>query len=182
MRKLRSSIFTVIVIIAMFQNCVLAVPTQYSISITRRAQQQSNWCWAATAQMIGSKYCTVKSQENIVKTIKGAVINKGGTDSDVASAIQYACDAKYSVKTKGVQTYSTVQSNIAGNKLIGVKMEWNSGGVHAVVLTGYTTTGGVTLVDPAVNCGKANYSYNMLVSGTRIQSGTGKLSKMWLLS
>ncbi len=32
---------------------VLAYPAQCSISVTRREQQETNWCWAAVSQMIG---------------------------------------------------------------------------------------------------------------------------------
>lgn len=85
---------------------VLAYPAQCSISVTRREQQETNWCWAAVSQMIGA---------------------------------------------------------------------------HALVLSGYSADGKVTLVDPAANAGIERYSYSSLVAGTTIQSGSGRYTKTWTL-
>lgn len=135
---------------------VLAYPAQCSISVTRREQQETNWCWAAVSQMIGAHYYGLLTQRQIVINVLG-------------------------VTTRNSLSYEKIQKYISTSKLMGIKMVWNSGGAHALVLSGYSADGKVTLVDPAANAGIERYSYSSLVAGTTIQSGSGRYTKTWTL-
>ncbi|WP_455721471.1 hypothetical protein [Agathobacter sp.] len=64
--KVKRTIILTVTLIFVYVDSVYAYPAQCSISVTRREQQQSNWCWAATAQMIGDHYRPLKTQNNIV--------------------------------------------------------------------------------------------------------------------
>jgi len=160
---------------------VLAYPAQCSISVTRREQQETNWCWAAVSQMIGAHYYGLLTQRQIVINVLGAEYNRGASDAQVRQAIAFAINNKYNVTTRNSLSYEKIQKYISTSKLMGIKMVWNSGGAHALVLSGYSADGKVTLVDPAANAGIERYSYSSLVAGTTIQSGSGRYTKTWTL-
>ena len=66
--------------------------TAYSmnvLTITRYQQENSNWCWAASIYMIskhvmGNSY----SQSQIVSSVYGSPVNKGGNLEDAAYAMR----------------------------------------------------------------------------------------------
>ena len=111
----------------------------------------------------------------------GAEYNQGASDAQVRQAIAFAINNKYNVTTRNSLSYEKIQKYISTSKLMGIKMVWNSGGAHALVLSGYSADGKVTLVDPAANAGIERYSYSSLVAGTTIQSGSGRYTKTWTL-
>lgn len=181
--KVKRTIILTVTLIFVYVDSVYAYPAQCSISVTRREQQQSNWCWAATAQMIGGHYRPLKTQNNIVTFVKGSAINEGAKDHEVANAIYFALDCYYEVTTRNSISFSDVQSYIARGRLLGIKMQWSSGsGAHALVLSGYRANQQVTLVDPAVGRSEIrSYGYANLINGTSISSGTGRWVKTWTL-
>ena len=125
---------------------VLAYPAQCSISVTRREQQETNWCWAAVSQMIGAHYYGLLTQRQIVINVLGAEYNQGASDAQVRQAIAFAINNKYNVTTRNSLSYEKIQKYISTSKLMGIKMVWNSGGAHALVLSGYSADGKVISV------------------------------------
>lgn len=90
----------------MSQNCDIykydPSGTLYSVllDVPHRKREQSGWCWAACAEMIG-KYLDKSSQvtqTQIVINVKGSAINEGATDAETAQALRYVCDDSRVVK------------------------------------------------------------------------------------
>lgn len=51
-----------------------SLPASYSLSMTRYAQGNSDWCWVATAKMIGKYFGYTHSQTSIVNHVKEYVL------------------------------------------------------------------------------------------------------------
>lgn len=158
-----------------------AEPAAASLSITRVQQAKSNWCWAACAEMVSTKLKYNIKQNSIVTKIKGSEVNEGASDSEITNALKYAVNYSYQVDCYDPYSYSKIQNNIARGLPIVMKMKWNSGGAHALVINGYTSNQNLILIDPASNCGTGYYSYTALINGTTIQSGTGKYVLNWII-
>ena len=127
--------------------------------------------------MIGAHYYGLLTQRQIVINVLGAEYNQGTSDAQVRQAIAFAINNKYNVTTRNSLSYEKIQKYISTSKLMGIKMVWNSGGAHALVLSGYSADGKVTLVDPAANAGIERYSYSSLVAGTTSEEAKSVLTK-----
>lgn len=153
-----------------------------TVNISRCQQLESKWCWAACAQMLGKYYGNNVSQPDIVKAVKGKRVNEGGEPHEVVSAIKYAArrDSAYA----GMIPFAGMERELYYGKPFVIRMQWNTGGGHVLVVSGtYPSSAGldkVRLVDPAQGCSTATYSFNALVNGTKIQSGTGHYSHTFL--
>lgn len=181
--KKNLTIFALICVLVC-SNClsVLAAPTSRILSITRYEQKKSNWCWAATAQMLGKYYNSSKSQAKISEYVMGnSTNNSGATNTQVSKAIKYATGKNYTLATP--LTYNEIKSFIGNKSMpLGIRMVWSGVKGHILVMSGYNNTGSkVTLVDPASGCGKKSYDYYKLVNGTKIQSGTGYYGNTWVI-
>ena len=51
------------------------------------AQQQDEWCWAASAQMILNWYHIPVTQQMIVQRVKKVLIDQGGSDEDISESL-----------------------------------------------------------------------------------------------
>lgn len=111
--------------------------------------------------MVGDYYGTNHSQAQIVYQIKESYADDTATDSETTQAINFALPQGFPIP---------------------IKMLWNAGWAHIVVLAGYDTDGKLTLIDPGVNCATRTYSYSSLKNGTTIQSGTGRYIKTWIIN
>jgi hypothetical protein len=58
-----------------------------SFMFTPAAQQQDEWCWAASIQMILNWYHIPVTQEMIVNQIKGGLFDAGGTDEEISRGL-----------------------------------------------------------------------------------------------
>lgn len=130
--------------------------------------------------MVSTKLKYNIKQKDIVVKIKGSEIDEGASDGEVVRALQYALGYGYQVSCYDAYSFSKIQEYIVSGLPIVIKMSWNSGGAHALVVNGYIPDQ-LVLIDPANNCGTASYSYSALISGTTIQSGTGKFKINWII-
>lgn len=158
-----------------------------TLDLTRVKQAKTNWCWAATSEMIG-KYMnssSTRTQWDIVKHIKGSSYpNEGGSVSNIKTAIKYASVDTVTYKSGTTRSWSVHKSNIDSGNPIAVWMSWdNNGGAHAVVCAGTKTSSGTNylyIVDPWEDNTSEWYNYTSLKNGTSIQSGKGKyVTSFW---
>ena len=159
-----------------------AAPTSRTLSITWYEQKKSNWCLAATAQMLGKYYNGSKTQAQISEYVMGnSTNNSAATNTQVSKAIKYATGKNYILATP--LTYNEIRSFIGDKSIpLGIRMVWSGVNGHILVMSGYNNTGSkVTLVDPASGCGKSSYDYYKLINGTKIQSGTGYYGNTWVI-
>ena len=168
------------IISLMISSCIfmgaIATVNAGTLSMTSQAQEKSNWCWVAVAQMIGNYKGNYKTQSTICKEVKGSIVDEGGTNTEVASAIRYTTGKNVAIN--GVLPLTEIMNEIDNRDPVAIKMMWNTGGAHAVVVSGYSG-GQVQLIDPGMNCSTSFYNFVDLCSGTKIQSGTGYYAITW---
>lgn len=152
-------------------------PYSNSLSVVRSEQIQTNWCWAASAKMIGDFMGYTHSQSDIVTAVKGYIVNSGASDSEVISALSYATNSNYYILNEYRPAISTIRSKIDSIKPIYMKMDWSNGVSHGVVVKGYNDYTQLIIVDPAMGCSQIkSYEYDALKCGTQILSGYGSCS------
>lgn len=155
------------------------------LNVTRQKQEKSSWCWAACARMVGH-YITksAKTQSAIVKNVKGSVINEGASLTEIKKAIQYAVGSKYSVKTYGIVPMVNFVSSIYSQQHPAViKITWNNGKGHAVVIAG-VNSGSNTLyvIDPWESSPSKWMDFNAMCNGTTFVTGTGKYTNVYFVN
>lgn len=157
---------------------VEAAPSAKTLSVTRYQQEKTNWCWAASAKMLGKYFGKTKTQSQICQYVKGNTNNVGASNREITKAMEYATGKNSSIT--GNLTFTEIKSFIGDKgKPIGMSMAWNSGGGHVLVMKGYTSNQSVVLVDPAQGCTGGTYPLYKLINGTSIQSGTGYYDNSW---
>lgn len=153
-----------------------------NLGINRVQQAQSNWCWAASSQMLGQFVrASCPGQASIVRAIMGWEANQGANDTQLKNALAFATER--SANYTGVYPYSSITATMNGGRGLIAKFLWNSGTAHAVVFSGYNTSSSlVRITDPASGCATASYAYSNLVAGTQIKSGTGRYTTTYYYS
>lgn len=154
-----------------------------TLDVERVKQAKTNWCWAATSEMIGTYQNgdSSRTQWDIVKYLKGSSYpNKGGTVSDIKKAIKYSSKDLVTYTSGSTLSWSKHTSNINNSNPIAMWIDWNSGGAHAVVCAGTKTSSGnnyLYVLDPWENTTSTWYNYNSLKTGTQLETGNGKYTK-----
>ncbi len=166
-----------IAMLLVFSTVVTASAT--TLNVTRVKQAKTKWCWAATSQMIGNymNSSSNRSQWDVVAYVKDSSYpNVGGTTGDIRQGIRYASGSTVTYTSGSICSWLSHTSNINSGNPIGVWMNWDSGGAHALVCAGTKTTSGsnyLYIIDPWEDNTSEWYNYNSLKNGTKIQSGTG---------
>jgi len=107
-------------------------------------QEQSLWCWVASARnSVRFEKTILRSQKSAVKKIKGSVIDRDGTITEIEQAAEYI--------SYGTEDYDAIEKNLSfsnlksqvkrGNVTIACAGYYDSNnkrnGGHAVAITGY---------------------------------------------
>jgi hypothetical protein len=175
-----------------------------TLPVTRIEQEETNWCWAASAEMIG-KYVKPNStvgQEAVVTdrvaTIAGGILgpwsqllfamvdappyNIAGIAPWTAEGIELVSDGEVEASWGLTRSFEAHVSSIDEGKPLAAMFMWSwlppSG--HCLVVSGYQNANAsfpeLVLIDPVVGKGIAPYRYDLLAAGCTIQSGTGTYS------
>lgn len=113
------------------------------LNISMQAQQNSNWCWAASGDTIASWFGYSYSQNQFCNAAFGRSIDSSCPNSQAAldnvqSALSWIGINPGNYVT-GYLYYSTVQNEINNNRPVETRIQWSSGGGHMEVLYGYDT-------------------------------------------
>lgn len=148
-----------------------------AVYVYRYQQEQTNWCWAASAQMMGHTMGRDVTQSAIVDYVLGTIANvTSGDIENEKKAVNYATLRNTTLRRSAL-SFAATKSELDTGEPIYIQLAWNVGGAHAVVVSGYNTSAGtLTIVDPAKGCGTKSFSYNSMITGCTFQSGTGKWS------
>jgi hypothetical protein len=57
------------------------------LNVIRYEQKKSNWCWAASIQMVGRYKTKYVSQESIVQYVKGNLNNTGANIEEIKKVL-----------------------------------------------------------------------------------------------
>ncbi|MFC6704991.1 papain-like cysteine protease family protein [Flexivirga alba] len=150
-----------------------ATPSNYYLYIYGQAQEQSNWCWAATGNSVAAyfgydysqnQFCDMAFGQSTDTTCPNTQANLGN-DQQAFSTIGINPGSYIS----GTVSYSTVVNQISNNEPIMTRIGWTSGGGHMMVLTGYDTSNNqVQYYDPWPSDSRFNVStYNWYRSNSQ---------------
>ncbi|MEV4556956.1 papain-like cysteine protease family protein [Kitasatospora sp. NPDC049285] len=117
--------------------------TSRILNLTMQAQQQTNWCWAASGNTIATYYGYSYSQNQFCNAAFGRSINSTCPNSqatlgDVQNGLSWIGINPGSYVT-GYLRYTTVQGEIDAGRPVETRIQWSSGGGHMNVLYGYDT-------------------------------------------
>ncbi|GGQ94157.1 papain-like cysteine protease family protein [Kitasatospora griseola] len=115
--------------------------TARTLNLTMQAQQQSNWCWAASGNTIAAYYGYSYSQNQFCNAAFGRSANSTCPNSQASLAeVQnalYAFGINPGSYVSGYLRYATVQGEIDAGRPVETRIQWSSGGGHMNVLYGY---------------------------------------------
>lgn len=119
-------------------NCVVGIPTNVFNEVDAK-QKSSQWCWAASAQMILNYYDIPATQEEIVRRIKGTTANEAANGYEILRALSGRVkDKSGQLKQVNCQVVGITVANILldlyHDRPLLLAYETGEGG-HAVVLT-----------------------------------------------
>lgn len=117
-------------------------------------QTQTNWCWAANGASVGNFYWGAGTYTQCA--IANTAMNTTTCCSDPAGCNQYGYLDKalqaaksYNYMATGTTTYANIQSQINDDRPVGTRVEWNGGGAHFMMITGYDDDGDkINIQDP----------------------------------
>ncbi|MFJ5232522.1 papain-like cysteine protease family protein [Kitasatospora sp. NPDC088391] len=115
--------------------------TAHTLNLTMQAQQQTNWCWAASGNTIATYYGYTYSQNQFCNLAFGRSVNSSCPNNqaslgDVQNAL-YRIGISTGSYVNGYLRYSTVQTEIDSGRPVETRIQWSSGGGHMNVLYGY---------------------------------------------
>jgi hypothetical protein len=127
---------------------VLAVPsasaagtTANQLPFTEQAQQNSNWCWAATGDSVAAYYGHAYSQNQFCNLAFGNYLNASCGNYQASLADDQNAFSQIGISTGDyVYTYlyySSIIREIDAGRPVMARIQWSSGGGHMEVLYGY---------------------------------------------
>ncbi|MFD7664166.1 papain-like cysteine protease family protein [Streptomyces sp. NPDC059788] len=141
------------------------------LNISMQAQEQTNWCWAASGNTIATFYGRRYSQNQFCNAAfnrqQGSNCpNNQATLGNVQNALDWAGINRGSYVT-GYLRYGTVQSEINAGRPVETRIQWSSGGGHMHVIYGFDTANNwVYWGDPWGSNSRYNWGdYNYYVNG-----------------
>lgn len=145
-----------------------------SLAVKLLPQQQSNWCWAASGDMImdylGATRVTQCDEANKRFGRTDCCTNPSSDACNVGGWPEFD-KYGFSFSTTGTLSWSSLVNEINNNRPVAFSWGWTGGGGHMMVARGYLTSGGVNYVDVnnpwAPNVGDQYYTtYSNYVSGS----------------
>lgn len=127
--------------------------TDFSVNISFRLEQQqhANWCWTAVITSLLKYYKhtdSVISQEELVKRIierKGANYNNYFDSPNVIDSVM----SEYGLlntKINGQVSFDDLAAQIEKKLPIVVRIQWQEGGGHFIVITGCSNNGTTAMI------------------------------------
>lgn len=123
-----------------------ASPVRYSdgavaLPISPQAQQQSNWCWAATGGTIAAYKGSSVSQNTFCNLAFGRSTSTNCPNSQATLANDQRAFSALGIRPgsyiNGRVSYSGVANEINSNRPILTRIQWSSGGGHMMVISGF---------------------------------------------
>lgn len=106
------------------------------LPIPTHKQERNKWCWAASSEMVIDYLGGNETQSDIVKYVKGSLINEGGTDQEVKKGLKWAGLAS-TIKYDTIP-FRTIISQIKNNQPLLAHIIWHSNDEgHMLVIRGY---------------------------------------------
>lgn len=178
-KKIAVTVLSLVLVVTLQQSVFAST---YLLTIPRRVQEKSKWCWAACAKMMGEFYGNNYTQSQICLHVKGNTENDGANDSEVTSAISYATGKRAS---RGIaRSFESLKAAAIADIPCVLHLTWEGGGGHVVMFSGVREADGVyndsvLIVDPWAASSTSFYGYNALVTRVVFPEGVGKYDGTW---
>lgn len=120
-----------------------AAATSWYLNITGQAQEQTNWCWAATGNSVADYYGYGQYSQNqfcnmaFGRAIDSTCPNNQATLANDQTAFRTIGFVNPGTYVSGQVSFSTVVNQVSGNRPVMTRIGWASGGGHMMVITGY---------------------------------------------
>ncbi|MGO4453292.1 papain-like cysteine protease family protein [Arthrobacter sp. RAF14] len=119
-----------------------AAPTSWYLNYTGQAQEQSNWCWAATGDSVADYFGYKQySQNQFCNMAFGNALNAACPNNQATLANDQRAFRTIGIPAgtyiSGTVSYGKVQSEIGANRPVMTRIQWASGGGHMMTLIGY---------------------------------------------
>ncbi len=170
-----------IIITAFISNSVLKGQI---LNVDEVIQEQDNWCWAAVSACVLDYYCTPTAQCEIAEYTRNVASwhDFGNTDCCVnpylgcdywnynwgyPGSIQDILVHFANITNNGVTSYlsvSSIQSNLAANRVFVIRWGWTTGGGHFLVGYGYSSNN-VYYMNPWYGEGMSIGTYSWVCNG-----------------
>lgn len=149
-KRLIAAVLSTVLLLSMFVCTANAAFKELQVS--RYAQEKGNWCWAAAARMAASYlYSSVPSQSNIVKYVKGSVVDQPASTTETAKALMFATGNRRqtgSTQQGNPWTFQHVKTSIDNHRPL-IPLVNASGSGHYYTICGYDgATSKIALIDP----------------------------------
>ncbi|WP_287903373.1 papain-like cysteine protease family protein [Arthrobacter sp.] len=123
-----------------------AAPASWYLNYTGQAQEQSNWCWAATGDSVADYFGYKQySQNQFCNMAFGNAVNANCPNNQATLANDQRAFRTIGISAgtyiSGTISYSAVQNQISANHPVMTRIQWSSGGGHMMTLIGYDTSG-----------------------------------------
>jgi len=139
-----------------------APPSGTSLTFLMQQQEQTEWCWAATAVSVSIFYDTHSSWTqckvvNAELSLSACCNNGSSTQCNQPWYLDRALQRTSNLNSmsSGAATYKTLNTEVENSHPLGCRIGWNLGGGHFVALHGYsnkisgpTTENWVDVADP----------------------------------
>lgn len=122
-------------LVSLFVSTASAYVGYRLLNIAAVQQEQSNWCWAASTEMVADYFGANATQTDIVRYVKGSVVNETGTVYDIQKGLSH-----YNISSTPVLSslsFQTIVNQINNGQPQVAIIRWASGGGHAYVIRGY---------------------------------------------
>jgi len=181
--------FALIAIILGYSSLITVSAAVYSVSVTRVKQKDTEWCWAACAEMVAHTVYpnSFRNQIDAVDWVHTAVVNKGANISQTAAATAYVGHSKFTAGgSSSPLSLDTVKTKLSQGKPIIASVQTGIGSRHMFVLYLYreataNSSDSVALIDPWENNTVFEYNYAPLINGGVYMSTWGNNCK-WVAS
>lgn len=115
--------------------------TWHKLSITMQAQENSNWCWAASGNTVAAFFGYSYSQNQFCNLAFQRAINSSCPDSQATLGDDQTAFNAIGLNSgyyfAGYLSYSSVVNEIDAIRPIITRIQWQSGGGHMMVIYGY---------------------------------------------
>lgn len=112
-----------------------------ALPISPQAQEQSNWCWAATGGTIAAYAGRSVSQNTFCNLAFGRSTGTQCPNSQATLANDQQAFSALGIRPgsyiNGRLSYSGISTEIQGNRPVLTRIQWSSGGGHMMVISGY---------------------------------------------
>lgn len=157
----------------------------YSVSVTKYAQEKSNWCWVACAKMCGNYYGYSYTQSNICNYVKGNTHNDTCSLTEQTQALTYTTHKN--VLLSWASPFDMHVYQLQHRNLSVIAMVWTNGDSHVYVVSGAKEASGpaldsLYLIDPISGVSNTYVSYSSLINGATLASGRGTYTYSWLIN